>query len=332
MWVPRRKLVAVTVRVAVIVLASLIAACSPDPLDPSLGKLGGSLISSETTMVTAWEFPNNPLTDPALGKSRVADQIRWGFEIFTDTPGEAAELTHGQMSCNNCHINGGQRELSLPLVGVAAMFPEYNRRAGRTFTLEDRIVGCFYRSQNATGSITETEDAPADENDYRDTLPHIERPEVLALSAYLRWLSRGFEPGENPPWRRQSVIATENRIPLEQLDPARGEELFMEHCTNCHGEDGQGVQIGDKKAGPQWGPDSWNDGAGAARIYTLAGIIRYSMPYLDPGRLTDEEAQQLSAFINSKERPSYPFKETEYLTEELPVDSVYYRNPGGGQR
>ena len=26
--------------------------------------------------------------------------------------------------------------------------------------------------------------------------------------------------------------------------------------------------------------------------YTLAGIVRYSMPYLSPGSLTDEEAQQ----------------------------------------
>ena len=275
-------------------------------------------------MVTAWVVPNNPLYDPTLGNSRVADQIRWGFRIFRDTPGEAPELMHGKMSCNNCHMNAGQRELSLPLVGVAAMFPEYNRRAGRPFSLEDRIVGCFYRSQNSTGMIVEIEGETAAEDDIRETLPTPNKPEVLALSAYLRWLSRGFEPGENAPWRRQNVIEASNRIPLEELDPRKGEDLFMEHCTNCHGEDGQGVQIGDKKPGPQWGPDSWNDGAGAARIYTLAGIIRYAMPYLNPGSLTDEEAQLLARFINSKQRPSYPFKEQDYLTEEIPIDSVYY--------
>ena len=64
--------------------------------------------------------------------------------------------------------------------------------------------------------------------------------------------------------------------------------------------------------------------AGAARVYTLAGIIRYAMPYLDPGSLTDEEAQQLAAFINSKPRPAYPFKAQDYSTEKLPPDSVYY--------
>jgi thiosulfate dehydrogenase len=85
------------------------------------------------------------------------------------------------------------------------------------------------------------------------------------------------------------------------------------------------VFIGDKRAAPLWGPDSWNDGAGAARIYTLAGIIRFTMPYLDPGSLTDLEAQEVAAFINSKARPEYPFKDRDYRTEPLPPDSVYYR-------
>ena len=299
------------------------SACSPDPLSPSLGKLDGQLISSRTSMQTAWEYPNNPLTDPTLGNSRTADNIRWGFRIFTDTPGEAPNFSGGGMSCNNCHLNGGQRELSLPLVGVAAMFPEYNRRAGRMFSLEDRIVGCFYRSQNATGPIEPGVDTPTDAH-LGIVLPTPESEEVLALSAYLRWLSRGFEPGVSAPWRRQNTIEMANRIPVEDLDPMRGEALFKEHCINCHGEDGQGVQIGDKKAGPQWGPGSWNDGAGAARIYTLAGIIRFAMPYMNPGSLTDEEAQQISAYINSKPRPSYPFKSQDYLTEDLPIDSVYY--------
>ena len=111
---------------------------------------------------------------------------------------------------------------------------------------------------------------------------------------------------------------------MDKLDPKRGEALFLDRCTNCHGVDGQGVTVGDKRPGPLWGPDSWNDGAGAARVYTLAGIIRYTMPYLDPGSLTDEEAQHVAAFINSKPRPAYPFKDRDYLTEALPVDSVYY--------
>ena len=85
------------------------------------------------------------------------------------------------------------------------------------------------------------------------------------------------------------------------------------------------MQIGDKKAGPLWGADSWNDGAGAARVYTLAGIIRYTMPYLNPGSLTDEEAQDVAAFINAKPRPAYPFKSRDYPGAKVPPDAVYYR-------
>lgn len=100
----------------------------------------------------------------------------------------------------------------------------------------------------------------------------------------------------------------------------------MENCRACHADDWQGVQIGDKKVGPLWGPASWNDGAGAARIYTLAGIFRYAMPYLNPGSLTDEEAQQIAAYINSIPRPEYPLKGDDYRIERIPTDAVYYNN------
>jgi thiosulfate dehydrogenase len=121
------------------------------------------------------------------------------------------------------------------------------------------------------------------------------------------------------------VIPAANLIAVDKLDPSKGRALFVEWCASCHGPEGQGVAIGDKKPGPLWGSDSWNDGAGAARVYTLAGIIRYSMPYLNPGSLTDEEAQQLAAFIDSQPRPAYPFKDADYRTEKLPVDAVYYQ-------
>ncbi len=276
-----------------------------------------ALISSTTTMVTAWEIPKNPLTDPELDKSRLSEQIRWGFRIFTNTRAEAPQFTPGKIACGNCHLNAGQREKSLPVVGIVGMFPEYNRRAGRLFTLGDRIVDCFLRSQNGTGTKEASRELPSQAS-----------KEVLAVAAYLTWLSKGFQVGSNPPWRGQNVIPAASLIPIEKLEAARGEAIFTERCTTCHGVDGQGVSVGDKKPGPLWGPDSWNDGAGAARVYTLAGIIRYSMPYLNPGSLTDEEAQQLAAFINSKPRPEYPDKANDYRTEKLPVDAVYYPRRG----
>jgi thiosulfate dehydrogenase len=264
--------------------------------------------------VAAWEFPKNPLADTSLDTSPLSEEIRRGFRLFTNTPVEAPRLVPGHMSCSNCHMNGGQREKSLPLIGVAGMFPEYNRRAGRLISLGDRITDCFLRSENATGGAL----LPGE-------LPTPTSSEVLAISAYLTWLSRGSEMGRSPSWRGQNAIPARSLIPVEKLDARTGEAIYADRCVTCHGEDGQGVEIGDKKAGPLWGPGSWNDGAGAARIYTLAGMIRYSMPYLDPGNMTDEDAQQLAAFINSKPRPAYPSKDRDYRVEKLPVDAVYYQ-------
>ena len=306
----------------VCICAVFLAACSPKPQpkqEDSKGlifgiALNGPLVSSRTTMATAWVVPKNPLEDKTLDNSKLSTEIKSGFKLFTDTPHEAPQFAPSQMSCSNCHLNAGQREKALPLVGVAGMFPEYNRRSGRLFSLGDRIVDCFIRSENGTGSSDEPEE-----------LPNPTSKEVLAISAYLTWLAQGAEVGKNPTWRGQNTIASANLIPVDKLDSKKGEAIFMENCTNCHGEDGQGVQIGDKKPGPLWGPNSWNDGAGAARVYTLAGIIRYMMPYLNPGSLTDEQAQQVAAFITSKPRPAFPFKQQDYRTDKLPVDAVYYK-------
>ena len=275
--------------------------------------LNGPLIPARMTMVTAWDVPKNPLGDPTLDKSPLSNEIRLGFRIFTNTPVEARRFAPGRGACNNCHLNAGQRERGLPLVDIAAVFPEYNKRSGRLFSLEDRIVDCFLRSQNATGAVDGGE------------LPSAASKEVLAVSAYLTWLSRNAALGKSPAWRGHNTLSANVLIAMDKLDARKGEAIFRERCTNCHGQDGQGVAIGDKRAGPLWGPASWNDGAGAARVYTLAGIIRYTMPYLDPGSLTDEESQQLAFFIDSQPRPAYPFKDHDYLTERLPPDAVYYR-------
>jgi len=278
----------------------------------------GPLIAASVSMKAAWEFPKNPLADTALDNSRLSEEIRRGFKLFTNTPAEAPRLAPGGMACTNCHMNAGQRERSMPLVDVAGMFPEYNRRSARLFSLGDRITDCFLRSENATG----TQLAPEDQ-------PNPASPEVLAISAYLTWLAKGGTMGKNPSWRGQNAIAQAALVPVDQLDPKKGEAIYNDRCATCHGPDGQGVQIGDKIAGPLWGPRSWNDGAGAARVYTLAGMIRYSMPYLDPGNISDADAQHVAAFIDSKPRPAFPFKDKDYRVEKLPPDAVYYNRLQG---
>lgn len=336
--------------IGLVAVASLSACSSPSedvqlpqvPRVPQPGEFGpashtyelaGPLVPRETSMSTAWDLPQNPLTDTALEARADGELILRGFRLFNDTPGETERFTPSHMSCSNCHLNSGQRELALPLVGAAGMFPEYNNRAGRMFSLEDRIVGCFFRSENAVrgpenggldGLRPVAASASDGTDDHEPMLPNAESEEVVALAAYIRYISEGYIPGENPSWRKQNRIPKENLLPVDELDPVKGESLFREHCINCHGEDGQGVQVGDKKPGPLWGPQSWNDGAGAARFYTLAGFIRYSMPYINPGALNDAESQHVAAYIISKPRPAYPFKDEDYQVEPQPVDAVFY--------
>lgn len=74
-------------------------------------------------------------------REHAPDEVRLGYRIFENTPKYAQARTQSKLSCGNCHLNAGQKEGAMPLVGIASVFPEYNKRTGRMFTLEDRVVG-----------------------------------------------------------------------------------------------------------------------------------------------------------------------------------------------
>ncbi|HEX6068278.1 MAG TPA: c-type cytochrome [Longimicrobiaceae bacterium] len=265
---------------------------------------GFPLVPAEAGFDQVNALVKNPASDPLPDDSLLAAQIRRGFDIVEQTPQHAPDFVGNDLSCGNCHLNAGQRFRALPYTGIAATFPEPRRREGRLFSLEDRIRGCFMRSMNGTQ-------------------PPYDSEELLAVSAYITWLSSGQPVGESPEWRGQNVIAPGNLLAVEQLDPARGRQLYLQQCTACHGVDGQGVDLQVVKPGPLWGPRSWNDGAGLARVYTLAGYIRYAMPLTQPGVLTDEEAQHVAAYINAQDRPVFAGKANDF-PGGAPVDAVYY--------
>ena len=289
------------------------------------------LVPASATMTRAWEVPYDPTADTQKVNPRQANRILRGFRLFMNSAEAGSRFSGGTMTCNNCHPNGGQRENALPLVGVDLAFPEYNKRSGRIFVLEERIIGCLLRSVNAT----RTKDRGVvirHENELAGSTLSPEAEEVQDLAAYIRWLSAGRNIPKDIPWRGHNTLPVSVILPISKLDPKLGEQFYNENCSSCHGTDGQGVVIGDKRPGPLWGTNSWNDGAGAARTYTLAGMIRNWMPYLNPGSLTDEQSQHIAAYITSKPRPQFPFKHKDYLKEKIPLDAVYYpqvypRNP-----
>ena len=74
---------------------------------------------------------------------------------------------------------------------------------------------------------------------------------------------------------------------------------------------------------PLWGPDSFNDGAGMGRVLTAAKFIKARLPLGKPD-LTDDEAFDVAAFINSNPRPQMPNLEKDYPDRATkPVDNPY---------
>ena len=282
------------------------AACGPtDPDPPAFDALGVGLVPAAARINDVNARPRARLSGPVHPAPVMAERNRWGYRIARD-PARwgAAEFHRNALSCFSCHMNGGQREYSLPLVGVAGLFPQYRNRDAREVSLRERIDGCFLRSMNGRP-------------------PPPDHPVALALSAYITWLESEHPADESPPWRGVNRIAPEARVAIEDLDVARGRQLYEANCQICHGADGQGVDLGVARPAPLWGPRSWNDGAGASRIWTLAGFIRYAMPLNAPGSLTDEESQHISAYINSHDRPVFPNKAADYPEGGRPADAVY---------
>ena len=131
-------------------------------------------------------------------------------------------------------------------------FPQYRGREDAISTTEERINGCMERSMNGR------------------KLP-LDSEEMKAMLSYLHFLSTGIAVGT-----KLEGGGTLKLKPLERAaDPVAGKLVYASTCMACHGDNGQGLRRG--KAGdadgyqfpPVWGPDSYNNGAGMARV-TLA--------------------------------------------------------------
>jgi thiosulfate dehydrogenase len=83
--------------------------------------------------------------------------------------------------------------------------------------------------------------------------------------------------------------------------------VFTAQCALCHGAQGQGQKSGKHYVFPPlWGADSYNWGAGMHRLPLAAGFIKANMPLGQGGSLSDQQAWDVAAFINSQPRPQDP--------------------------
>ena len=125
-------------------------------------------------------------------------------------------------------------------------------------------------------------------------------------------------------------------LPDRAADPERGRVVFTQSCAICHGADGQGQRAEKLEARqtgrryhfpPLWGPDSFNDGAGMARVITAAQFVHANMPFgttFERPAISVEDGFDVAAFIDTQPRPHRNGLEADFPDRaRKPVDAGY---------
>jgi len=220
---------------------------------------------------------------PEYGRRLLRDT---GAFIGPDHEDPEMRFSGTRLACASCHLDIGTRPGTLSLLQSAARYPRDSGRDGGTRDLRDRINGCMQRSMNGR------------------PLPR-DSVEMIAMEAYI--LDLGEKYGAMGESRRAIDEPPAFVEPDRAADVAAGQVVFESRCRVCHGADGGGLQATPNLRDgyvfpPLWGTDSYNNGAGMNRVLTAARFIKARMPFGQPD-LSDDEAYNVSAYINSKPRP-----------------------------
>ena len=225
-----------------------------------------------------------PPPESAIPAGPYGDLVRLGQSIFEDTPKYAAPYAGNTLSCRNCHLDRGRDALSSPMWAAYVHYPEYRKKDGVVNTIQMRVQGCFRYSQNGT-------------------VPEADSRELTALVTYFYWMAGGLPVGVKPKAAGYPKLDPPKAAP----SPERGAKVYAATCAVCHGDNGLGrTSAGQQVFPPLWGPQSFNWGAGMHQVDRAAGFIKTSMPYGAGGTLTDQEAWDVAAYVNSRPRPQDP--------------------------
>jgi len=276
--------------------------------------IGMAAASASAQAPAAWPQPN----PESLPQGAFKDVVLYGRKLFNETysvigpevADRSMRYSGNNLTCQNCHLDGGARRFGLPMVGVYGSFPTYMAREDEVRTLEERIQGCMERSMNGR------------------ELP-LGGKEMKAFLAYIQFLSTDIPVGKATEGRGSAPLAMLDR----PADPKRGAEVYAQNCASCHQTDGKGQRngvAGDAKGyryPPLWGPDSFNNGAGMHRLIASASFIRGNMPFgarHDAPVLSVDDAWDVAAYINSQPRPSRANLERDYPNlARKPVDAPF---------
>ncbi|GAA4795114.1 hypothetical protein GCM10023231_24390 [Olivibacter ginsenosidimutans] len=263
---------------------------------------------SLTAIAAGFEIP--PFDDTEEGK-----MAEYGHKLITETyaligPGTQKAITGNKLACSSCHLDGGTKSFAAPYIGLSGVFPIYIGREDKIESLEERINGCFERSMNGKAI-------------------DVNSKEMRAIMSYIKHLSKDAPVGT----RLKGQGFVDFKAPDRAADIKKGAIIYKNTCATCHGPDGGGLKgtKGNREGGyvypPLWGEDAYNDGAGMARLLTAARFIKGNMPLgvtHDAPLLSDEDAFDVAAYINSHERPVKANRELDYPNlAKKPVDCPY---------
>lgn len=235
-----------------------------------------------------------------IPKGPIGDSIRRGKEYAENTRRMLPKFVGAKMNCTNCHLASGTVPNAGPWVGVTARFPQYRSRSAKVDALQDRVNDCFERSLNGK------------------RMPEKSR-EMTDIVNYMTWLSRGYATGQDVKGSGMPKLELSRAPDLE-----RGKEIFRARCIACHQMDGRGIQAeGKVMFPPLWGKDSFNVGAGMARLHTAAGFIKHNMPPGNVGSLSDGEAWDVAAYVSQQPRPDFKRKHLDWAKGDKPKDARY---------
>jgi thiosulfate dehydrogenase len=237
--------------------------------------------------------------------------IRYGKDLIDHTArylgpkGIVAPISNG-MNCDNCHLDAGTKPFAANYRAVASTYPKFRNRSGTIESIEKRINDCLQRSLNG------------------DTLDR-NSLEMRAMVAYITSIGKDVPKGSKP----DGVGLLDLPWMTRMADTLQGREHYMKYCASCHRPDGTGVKHENDVEWlypPLWGDDSYNTAAGLFRISKFAGFIKANMPYGTSHEnpvLTDEQAWDIAAFVNSQPRPHRVFAQDWPNIATKPIDHPF---------
>jgi thiosulfate dehydrogenase len=204
--------------------------------------------------------------------------VVFGYRIISETEKYGARYRGNQLRCTNCHLDAGRKADAIPL-NIAGMYPKWRSKNGQRNGIGLRIRECFAYSLDGI-------------------MPPEDSPEVLAIAAYINYLSYGQLIGKAPAGRGVPTLPDTGFDP----NPAHGKTIYMERCASCHGNNGEGVAT----MPPLWGMQSYNHAAGMTDLVKSAGFIWANMPLGQERSLSHQQAKDVAAYINMQIRPGDP--------------------------